>query len=341
MLQNSENNSQMIRYDRQILIENWNQTKIRESKVVIVGLGALGTVAATSLAMAGVGEIVLVDHDTIEISNLNRQLLFRTQDVGKSKVDIAAKSLEEINSDIKITPLNQKIQEVPLKVLENASVILEGLDTFHDRRWVNSFIIEKGIPLISGGLFGFLGNLQVVIPRVSACLECQSLIPEEELQEACTPFGEIRKQEREENSEEEHIPSVSSVSFVIGGMMAQEALKLILELPVLKEYLFWDGESGTFTAIELMRREDCFVCSSEYSLNAIPIRISQDQTTSDFLIQLRYSFNLSLDSAMLVGTKMLESTDAKLSDILNPGDILRVLDTSLSKPLKFIVLLDS
>ena len=123
--------SQTVRYDRQILIENWDQEKIRKSKVIIVGLGALGTVAATSLAMAGVGELILIDHDTIEISNLNRQLLFRTQDVGKSKVDIAAQELKRINSDIKITPLNSKIQEVPLSALENVNVILEGLDTFH------------------------------------------------------------------------------------------------------------------------------------------------------------------------------------------------------------------
>ncbi|MHA1941122.1 MAG: HesA/MoeB/ThiF family protein [Candidatus Hodarchaeales archaeon] len=340
MLQDSKRDSQMVRYDRQILIENWNQTKIRESKIVIVGLGALGTVAATSLTMAGVGELILVDHDTIEISNLNRQLLFRAQDVGKSKVDIAAKELKKINSDIEITSLNHKVQEVPLSVLENTNAIIEGLDTFHDRRWVNSFIIEKGIPLISGGIFGFLGNLQVVIPRESACLECQSLIPEEELQEACTPFGDIRKQEREKTAVEKEIPSVSSVSFVIGGLIAQEALKVILELPTLKEYLFWDGKSGTFTAIELARREDCFVCSSEYSLNAIPIRTFRDQTTNEFLNQLRYSFNLSLESTMLVGTKLLESTDKKLAEFLNPGDILRVIDTSLAKPLKFIVLLD-
>ncbi len=195
--------------------------------------------------------------------------------------------------------------------------------------------------MISGGLFSFLGNLQVVIPRESACLECQSLIPEEELQEACTPFGEFRKQEREKIPIEKEIPSVSSVSFVIGGLMAQEALKLILELPVIKEYLFWDGESGTFTAIELARREDCFVCSSEFSLDAIPIRTSRGQTTMEFLMQLRYSFNLSLDSTMLVGTKLLESTDEKLAEFLNPGDILRVIDTSLAKPLKFIVFLDS
>ncbi|MHA1205944.1 MAG: HesA/MoeB/ThiF family protein [Candidatus Hodarchaeales archaeon] len=330
-----------IRYDRQILIKNWNQDKIRKSRVVIVGMGALGTIVSASLAMAGVGELILVDYDTIEITNLNRQLLFHTEDIGKSKVMVGEEELNRINPDLKITPLNMRIQDVPTEVLESATAIVEGLDTFQDRRWVNSYIVEKNISLVSGGMFGFLGNLQVVQPRVSACLECQSLIPEEELQKACTPFGELRKQTREEEPDSDKIPSVSSVSFVIGGLMAQETLKIILDMPPIKEYLFWDGTAGVFTSVELARREDCFVCSEEFQLHAILVSSAKNQLMSEFVNQLRYSFNLGVEMRILLGASTLQISEDKVNEIIKSGDILRVIDPALSKPLKFKILLDT
>ena len=330
-----------VRYDRQILIKNWNQEKIRNSRVVIVGMGALGTIVSASLAMAGVGELILVDYDTIEITNLNRQLLFHTEDVGKSKVMVGEEELNHINPDLKITPLDMRIQDVPTEVLESVTVIVEGLDTFQDRRWVNSYIVEKNIPLVSGGMFGFLGNLQVVQPRVSACLECQSLIPEEELQKACTPFGELRKQTREEEPDSDKIPSVSSVSFVIGGLMAQETLKIILDIPPIKDYLFWDGTAGVFTSVELARREDCFVCSEEFQLHAILVSSAKNQLMSEFVAQLRYSFNLGVEMRILLGASTLQISEDKVNEIIKSGDILRVIDPALSKPLKFKILLDT
>jgi len=333
--------SPTVRYDRQILIKNWNQGKIRKSRVVIVGMGALGTIASASLAMAGVGELILVDYDTIEITNLNRQLLFHTEDVGKSKVQVGEEELIRINPDLKVTALDMKIQDVPSEVLESATVIVEGLDTFQDRRWVNSYIIEKNLPLVSGGMFGFLGNLQVIQPRVSACLECQSLIPEEELQKACTPLGEQRKQKRNDQSESDDIPSVSSVSFVIGGLMAQETLKIILDLPPIKDYLFWDGTTGVFTSVELARREDCFVCSEEFQLNAILVRSAKNQMMSEFVAQLRYSFNLGVEMRILHGASMLQLLENKVKEVIKSGDILRVIDPALSKPLKLKILLDT
>ena len=341
-LQDSVHNSHMMRYDRQILIENWDQEKIRDSSVVIIGLGALGTIAAASLAMAGVGHLILVDFDTIEFSNLNRQLLFHIEDVGKSKVSIGARELTIINPDLKVTTFDMKIQDVPSSDLESATVMIEGLDTFRDRRWVNSFIVENEVPLVSGGLFGFLGNLQVIIAHESACLECQSLIPEEELQKACTPFGDVRKKVREEPpKEDEKIPSVSSVSFVIGGLMAQETLKIILGLPPLKEYLFWDAAAGVFTALELAKRSDCFVCSSEYQLEAIPVRSAKDQTLTEFIAQLRYSFNFGDEMTLMVGTSVIKESQKPLSSLIRSKDIIRVIAPSLSKPLKFQVLLDT
>ncbi len=328
------------RYIRQLLIENWDQDKLQQSTATIVGLGALGTVAVAALAMAGVGTLILVDFDTIEMSNLNRQLFYSPSDVGNTKVEICEKVIKEINPDINIKPFNKHIEQVPHHELEGSTVILEGLDTFQTRRWINSFCAAKKIPLVSGGMYSLLGNIQVIIPNKSPCLECQTLIPEEELQKACTPFGEARKKERDQITQDEFIPSVSSVSFVIGGLMSQEALKIILGLPPLNEYLFWDGRAGVFTSVPLKRREDCIVCSSKFQLEAIPIRSPKDQSISDFSVQLRYSFNLSSDMFILFRTKKLDLSKGIVGNIFQPEAIFRVIDTSLSIPLKFKISLD-
>ncbi|UCG01583.1 MAG: ThiF family adenylyltransferase [Candidatus Heimdallarchaeota archaeon] len=328
------------RYNRQLLIKHWNQEKIKQSTVSLVGLGALGSVAAASLAMAGVGTLILIDMDTIELSNLNRQLFYRAGDIGKPKVKVSAQIIQELNSEVNVIELFMPIEKAPRHVLEASNVILDGLDTFQTRRWVNSFTVGANIPLISGGMFSFLGNLQVVIPQKTPCLECQSLIPEEKLQKACTPFGDMRKENQSDEDNDEYIPYVSSVSFVIGGLMAQEALKILLELPPLENYLFWDGEAGIFTPVPLERREDCIVCSPRYQLQAIPIRSPTDQQISDFMTQLRYSFNLSSEMALLHQTQKITLSEEKVGDILESGAIFRIVDPTLSAPLKFVINLD-
>ena len=328
------------RYDRQLLIKHWDQKKIQQSTVTLVGLGALGSVAAASLAMAGVGTLILVDLDTIEMSNLNRQLFFRAADIGRPKVKICEQVVHEINPMIDVVALYMPVENAPRPILERSTVILDGLDTFQTRRWVNSFAVNANIPLVSGGMYSFLGNLQVVVPQERPCLDCQSLIPEEELQKACTPFGEVRKEIRPDETDEEFIPYVSSVAFVIGGLMAQEALKIILGLPPLKEYLFWDGEAGIFTSVPLKRREDCVVCSPRYQLQAIPIHSPADQQLRDFVVQLQYSFNLGSETSLLFQTKKLTISKEKVGNIFQSGDIFRVVDPTLSTPLKFVINLD-
>jgi len=328
------------RYARQLLIENWDQTRIKESTVTVVGLGALGTVVATSLAMAGVGKLILIDFDTVEVSNLNRQLFYREGDVGKPKVNVAAKALKAINPTVEIEEIKNAIEKVPHDLLTRSNVIVEGLDTFKVRRWLNAFTVNAKIPLISGGMYGFLGNIQVVIPYQTPCLECQSLIPEHELQKACTPFGEVRKEIREIVEERKYIPSVSSVSLVIGGLMAQETLKIINGIPTMNNFLFWDGESGQFTSVPLERRKTCFVCSDTYHLDIIPIYSSKDQKFSEFIEQLRYSFNLGFEMKILHGTQHMAITDVLLGTEFQNGEIIRVIDPSIPTPLKFKIYLD-
>ncbi|MFW9778261.1 MAG: ThiF family adenylyltransferase [Candidatus Heimdallarchaeota archaeon] len=328
------------RYLRQTLIKDWDQDKIRGSTASIVGLGALGSVIATSLALAGVGHLKLIDYDTVEISNLNRQLLFNPADVGKPKVTVAADAIRNLNREIQVDTFNHPVEEIPKQELRSSTVLIEGLDTFASRRWINAFAISAKIPLVSGGIYGFLGNVQVIIPFQTACLDCQSLIPEEELQKACTPFGTERKISRPDEEIEEDVPSVSSVSFVIGGLMAQEALKVILGIPPMEAYFFWDGRAGAFTSVPLKRREDCFICSTRFQLEKIRVRSPKNQTLKEFIQQLRYAFNLGDKSAIMIQTSTLPISDTLIGEVFKSGDTFRVIDPVLTIPLKFTIQLD-
>lgn len=329
------------RYSRQYLVDGWNQEKLHNAKVMIVGAGALGCVVGPGLAMAGVGEIIFVDMDTVEISNLSRQLLFRDYHIGGAKAAHAALMLQSMNPDIQVRAIDSKVQDVPRKEFNNLTVLIDSLDNFDTRRWLNGLAIGENIPLVSGGMFGFWGNLQVVIPEKTPCLECQLLLPPHRLQKACTPIGTRREAKQEEP--EEKVPSVSSVSFVIGGLMTQECFKIILEMEdsVLREYLFWDGVSESFTRMPILKNESCVVCSSQYRLEGIPMVGSAEEPLEDFLA--RVCLTLGLPSvpaslqAVVKAQRIDEDRNVSLGSIIQDGDLMYLFSDDLPKAVKLRV----
>lgn len=298
------------RYSRQEKIAGWDQEKIKNTKVFIVGMGALGSVVGMALAQAGIGHLVLIDLDTIEFSNLNRQMLFQENDVGKFKAEVACQKLREVNSEITIDFYTKKVQEIPVTLFQKAEnqqkiIIVDALDNFEARRWLNSIAVTKVIPLVSGGMYGYYGNLQVIDVTQTPCLECQPLIPERELQKACTPPGEFRKQKEQPSDEiiikEEYFPALSSLSAVIGGLMAQETIKLALDGDFLKEYLFIDlTKQPIFLSVPLNKREDCIVCSQKFKLQGIPFHIDDQDNYESLIQRISLQFNIQKDSISLV-----------------------------------------
>ncbi|UCE72812.1 MAG: ThiF family adenylyltransferase, partial [Methanomassiliicoccales archaeon] len=172
--------------------------------MLIVGIGALGCEIAKNLALVGVGNLTLVDMDTIEISNLSRQMLFSEEDKGKPKVEVAKKKLEGLNPDVNITAYAKKFQELPMSVLKNSHVIAGGLDSFKARFALNRLAYELGIPYVDGAATGFKGNVQVIIPeggsieKETPCLRCFFPIPpaDEKVYVACSIPGEPRSREQ-------------------------------------------------------------------------------------------------------------------------------------------------
>lgn len=178
----------MERYDRQLRVAGWDQEKLMKAAVMVVGVGAIGCEVAKNLALMGIGKMILVDNDVIELSNLSRQMLFTDEDIGKPKAMVAAEKLEKMNPWIKIDAYFEDVRKLDQSIFQDINVIASCLDNWPARRWLNSLAIELDKVLVDSSMDGFYANLQVVIPRKTPCLECHGdeLIPKEIQLAECT-----------------------------------------------------------------------------------------------------------------------------------------------------------
>lgn len=156
-------------------------TQIEKMKILVIGAGGLGCEILKNLALSGFKQIHVIDMDTIDVSNLNRQFLFRQSDVGKSKAECAAKFVEKRVKGVSITPHNCKIQDKDEEFYMQFTLVICGLDSIEARRWINSTLVDMVNmenqdslkPLIDGGTEGFKGQSRVIYPTITSCIECQ------------------------------------------------------------------------------------------------------------------------------------------------------------------------
>ncbi len=182
------------RFDRQFRLPGWNQDILKQSTVLIAGVGGLGVEVAKNLAMAGVGKLILVDLDTIEYSNLNRQFLFIGAPEGAWKAEYAAKKLKELNPFITIKAFNVPLQDLPPRIYYEADLFIGGLDSIEARSELNRRAVHYRKPLIDAGTAAYNGHVYVVWPFSNACLECDPLSEREQDQlGACTLVGRPRR----------------------------------------------------------------------------------------------------------------------------------------------------
>lgn len=205
---------QLLRYSRQIMlpqIDVAGQQKLLDSTALVMGIGGLGSPAALYLAAAGVGHLILVDFDEVELSNLQRQVLHSSHDLGKSKVDSAQQTLADLNPEIKVTPVNKKLDKADLvQYLQDVDIVIDGTDNFATRFMVNEACVETGTPLVSGAAIRMEGQLSVFMNDGSGpCYRCLYQDEgEEELR--CSENGVL-----------------APVVGVIGSMQAVEAIKVL------------------------------------------------------------------------------------------------------------------
>jgi len=233
------------RYDRQIMIFGTKgQIKLKEARVAVFGVGGLGSVSSTYLAALGVGELILVDHGRVELSNLNRQILYKTSDIGKFKAEIAAKRLKELNPNVNIKYFTEEVSEGNVyRFVEEADLIIDGLDNWKTRFLVNKACVELNKPFIHAGVHGMYGQLLVVIPGKSPCLQC------------VVPVVQVR---------ERKIPILPTTPAVLAALQVTEAVKMITGYgrPAIGKLILYDGYSMSFHEIHVTRRENCPVCGS-------------------------------------------------------------------------------
>ena len=181
-------------YDRQFRLEGWSQKLVKNSRVLIAGVGGLGCEIAKNLAMLGVGCLDLVDLDIIEHSNLNRQILFTGAKFGEPKVVVAARKLREINPNIIVKGYHTSLERLNPAIYQAADVIIGGLDSMNARLNLNAQCIRFKKPLVDGGVSGYHGHIYTIFHYQNACYECNPLpVGETDEMAACTVVGVPRK----------------------------------------------------------------------------------------------------------------------------------------------------
>jgi molybdopterin/thiamine biosynthesis adenylyltransferase len=245
--------AQLLRYSRHILLDELGpdaQARFAAAHALVIGVGGLGAPAAHFLAAAGIGKITLCDADDVDLTNLQRQILFATADVGARKVDAAAARLHAVNPEIVIERLHQRVGATELAPLvATASVVLDCCDNFETRHAVNRACVAARVPLVSGAAIRFDGQLAVFDSRdeQSPCYHC--LFGEgDELEETrCATMGVFA-------------PLVG----IIGAMQAAEALKLVAGIgtSLAGKLQMLDARDMSWTQIRVPRDPECLVCGN-------------------------------------------------------------------------------
>ena len=241
--------NQLLRYSRHIMLPQFDvagQEKLLASTALIVGMGGLGSPVGMYLAAAGVGHLILVDFDNVELSNLQRQILHQTADIGRPKVESARDALQRLNPDIQITIINQQLEGSELQDwIAKAEVVLDGSDNFATRFAINDACVATGTPLVSGAAIRMEGQVSVFMnDGTGPCYRC--LYKDEgELDMSCSENGVL-----------------APVVGIIGSIQATEAIKVLTSVgeTLHGKLLLLDAQQMEWRSLKLKKDPACPVC---------------------------------------------------------------------------------
>jgi adenylyltransferase/sulfurtransferase len=243
---------QLQRYSRHILLKEVGvegQLKLNRGRVLVVGAGGLGSPVALYLAAAGVGTIGIVDDDAVDLSNLQRQIIHATPDVGKNKVESATQTLQGLNPEVKINEHKFRLcADNVLELVRGYDFVVDGTDNFSAKFLVNDACVLTGIPFSHGGVLRFAGQAMTVLPGESACYRCVfRQPPPEDAVSSCSEAGIL-----------------GAIAGILGTIQATEALKYLTGTGrlLINTLLTFDALTMDFRKVVLSRQDDCPVCGA-------------------------------------------------------------------------------
>ncbi len=244
------NDPQLLRYNRQLMLPHIGiegQTRLLQSQVLLIGLGGLGSPAAMYLAACGIGHLVLADDDRIELANLQRQILYRSNDQGQEKAHTAKQVTAALNPEIQVSALNERLSGEPLhEAVAVADIVLDATDNFESRMAINQACVEQTTPLVSAAVIRMEGQITVFHNQQpeDACYQCLfGVDPTPE--ERCSETGIL-----------------GPVAGVLGSMQAAEAIKCLLDIgaPLYNRLMVYDALQADWRQIELTADPECPIC---------------------------------------------------------------------------------
>lgn len=272
------------RYSRLRLISWWRQERLSASRVLVVGAGALGNEVLKNLALVGVGTIFVIDKDRIEASNLSRSVLFRSEDGGRAKADVAAERTRQLNPEIRVIAIvGDVMTALGLGLFAEMDVVISCLDNREARLWVNRQCWKTTTPWVDAGIQEIQGVVKVFVPPDSACYECAMTARDYQLINLRYSCPLLRREDLLAGK----VPTAPTIASIIAGLQTQEALKVLHGLPVQAGSAFvFTGVTNQFYTTKLPFRDDCL----SHETYPEPISANLGQTAS-----ARALFNLARD----------------------------------------------
>jgi molybdopterin/thiamine biosynthesis adenylyltransferase len=249
------NDEQLLRYSRHLLLEEIDvagQEKLLRSHALVIGAGGLGSAAAPYLTAAGIGHITLMDHDQVELTNLQRQIMHTEKSIGKSKVGSGKQFLEQLNAGIQIETIEAKATAALLdELLPSVNIVLDCTDNFASRHLINASCVKHQTPLVSGSALGFDGQISVFDPRnlVSPCYAC-IFSPDENFEEvSCSSMGVF-----------------SPLVGIIGAMQAAQVIQVLIGFgeALVGRMLLWNARTSQIDEFKISRNPECSVCGKAH-----------------------------------------------------------------------------
>jgi len=253
------NNKELVRYSRQLILPEIGadgQQKLKEAKVLLVGTGGLGSPVAIYLAATGVGTLGIVDSDNVDLSNLHRQVIHFTRDIGKSKVLSAKEKIAHLNPHVKVIPYKEQFSEAnALKLLKDYDLVVDGTDNFPTRYLINDACVLSGKPFVFGGIFRFEGQCCVFGLEDGPCYRCFLTEP----------------------PKPDEIPSCAEAGVlgllpgIIGLLQANEAVKIICGIgqPLKGRLLIFDALQTQFREINIRKDPQCPLCGEKRTIHKV------------------------------------------------------------------------